>query len=136
MPEGEQRSYLRPEFSIDGLRVIVSFSARHDLATACADSPAIVTVISINRAPTDEEKAVAAAAARDEATQGLMLSKIGGHWAIDAVQRWWLRYARYLDRMPRNYGKELWAWNLEGQQLMTTFPQCESSGPTKKEGAH
>ncbi len=205
-----ETTYLRPEFSIDGLRVIVTFSARHDLATTCTDSPAIVTILSISRAPTDEEKAVAAAALRDEArrrhifsgqsrradtiklrqdnitdeevrevqqaaheiipdsvvnisgvtdgcdceegasctaqvwvvmyrpgtTRGLLLSKIGGHWAIGAVQRWWLRYARYLDRRPSSFGKELWAWNLEGQQLMTTFPQCESSGPTKKEGAH
>jgi hypothetical protein len=36
---------------------------------------------------------------RDGSSNGLLLSRIGGHWTIGPVQEWWLEYEGWLNRM-------------------------------------
>jgi hypothetical protein len=71
--------------------------------------------------------------------RGLMLSQIGGHWQVGAIQEWWLRYYdlqtrrpafrdRYID--PVNWDKRQSAWHAEEQDLVNSFPICRS--PTDK----
>jgi hypothetical protein len=66
---------------------------------------------------------------RHNKTDGLMLSKIDGHWTIGAVQRWWLRYYELRDKVSAlPLGKDRWAkytaWLSEQRQLLESFPQC------------
>lgn len=77
---------------------------------------------------------------RPNRTRGLMLSKIGGHWQIGAVQDWWLRYYDLRERMPAfnerysdptHWRTKLEAWQTEEQDLVNSFPVCKA--PAKNE---
>jgi hypothetical protein len=67
--------------------------------------------------------------------RGLMLSKIGGHWQIGAVQEWWLRYYDLRSRAPAwsdrysdpvNWRQKQLAWQAEEQDLVNSFPICKA----------
>lgn len=69
-------------------------------------------------------------------TRGLMLSKIGGHWQVGAVQEWWLRYYDLRARMPASRDRQSdpagWrakqvAWRAEQQDMVNSFPVCRTS---------
>jgi hypothetical protein len=66
---------------------------------------------------------------RDNKIRSLELSKIGGHWAIGAVQRWTLEFDQLQARNP-GYGSRAnqMAWQEERQRLLDSFPSC----PTPK----
>jgi hypothetical protein len=62
---------------------------------------------------------------RESHTRSLVLSKIGGHWRIGAVQSWWLQYDAH-QAGSHGFGsreKEL-AWHQENQRLLDAFPTC------------
>jgi hypothetical protein len=67
--------------------------------------------------------------------RGLMLSRIGGHWQVGAIQDWWLRYYDLRSRMPAfsdrhtdpvNWRGKRLAWQAEEQDLVNSFPICKS----------
>lgn len=68
--------------------------------------------------------------------RGLMLSKIGGHWQVGAIQEWWLRYYDLQSRMPAfrdrysdpfNWREKRLTWQAEEQDLVNSFPLCKTS---------
>jgi hypothetical protein len=62
---------------------------------------------------------------REEKTRGLVLSKVGGHWKVGAVQRWWLQYSAHQASTPGfGRGPKQIAWAQENQRLLDTFPAC------------
>jgi hypothetical protein len=77
---------------------------------------------------------------RPNRTRGLMLSKIGGHWQIGAVQKWWLRYYDHRDQFPGRAASvedraKLNAWRFEEQELLGNFPVCTQSTPASSKPA-
>jgi hypothetical protein len=62
---------------------------------------------------------------REEHIRGLVLSKIGGHWKVGAVQRWWLQYSAHQTSNPGfGSGPKQIAWAQENQRLLDAFPAC------------
>jgi hypothetical protein len=68
---------------------------------------------------------------RPDQTKGLQLSRLSGHWAIGAVQQWWLDYDSLWARRP-------WpptaAFDAELNSLYDRFPAC-SGPPTSPKAA-
>ena len=74
-------------------------------------------------------------------SRGLMLSRIGGHWQVGAVQEWWLRYydlqtrkpdfrQRYTD--PVSWRAHQSAWQAEEQDLVNSFPVCKTTADKRR----
>ncbi len=53
-------------------------------------------------------------------TVGLSLSKIGGHWTIGTVQRWWLQH----DNLARINRRGYFAFIDAEHELLKHFPTC------------
>ena len=71
--------------------------------------------------------------------RGLMLSKIGGHWQVGAVQKWWLRFYDHRDQFPgwasgAEGRAKLDAWRIEDTELLNNFPVCNKPAPS--DGRH
>ena len=57
-------------------------------------------------------------------TVGLLLSRIGGHWDIGTVQRWWLRDAELRSHERCTTTAECSALGAAWRQHMNEFPLC------------
>jgi hypothetical protein len=67
---------------------------------------------------------------RPRTSMGLLLSKIGGHWTIGAVQRWWLEYEELQARTAEFPSRSAF---MEAEEALTErFPAC--AAPPKVAG--
>ncbi|MEO0423599.1 MAG: hypothetical protein AAF184_14775 [Pseudomonadota bacterium] len=86
----------------------------------CADGPAC-------------ENQVWVVADRNQVSNGLRLSRIGGVWLIGPVQEWWLEYEAYQQRLlearkirdREERGRRYQALTEEQRQLESWSPQCD-----------
>lgn len=70
---------------------------------------------------------------RDQVSNGLRLSRIGGAWMIGPVQEWWLEYEAYQRRLlearkipdREERGRRYQALTEEQTQLLMWAPQCD-----------
>jgi hypothetical protein len=56
--------------------------------------------------------------------QGILLSRIDNHWAIGAVQQWWLGYEKLQDSKGKY--KANWQYYQAEVEYQNTFPACQS----------
>jgi hypothetical protein len=59
---------------------------------------------------------------RPDKSVGLMLSKVGNHWVIGPVQRWWLKYEEL--RASRGSFSSAIAYDQAEAALINGFPSC------------
>jgi hypothetical protein len=69
-------------------------------------------------------------ARREGKATGLLLSRIGGHWVIGPVQRWYLRYEDMKRRHALSATHEQYERDRkESQEMLEQLPACESPLP-------
>jgi hypothetical protein len=69
-------------------------------------------------------------ASRRETSRGVLLSKIKGHWAVGAVQAWWLRYEKL--QASRHSFPSSWKYSEAEDELKLQFPTCETGEEPNK----
>jgi hypothetical protein len=68
---------------------------------------------------------VALALYRENQNHSLLLSKVGDHWRLSAVQAWWLRYRAHQPSRPGvQHWEEYLAWERENQKILDSYPAC------------
>jgi hypothetical protein len=71
-------------------------------------------------------------ASKADKTFGLQLSKVGGHWGIGLIQRWWLRYEN-LQRRRASFASDD-EYRSAQEALKEQFPHCSQDSQEDEGG--